>query len=211
MTGTKVLRAQRRRDQVAALRESGLTIDQIAEKLGKGRTTVVNDLRALGLSQDVARRVRVDWDEDALQTLVSMYQRGARYAQIAAAIGCTEGAVTNRVVRLRDDGVLGARKRVAHNKGLSRPLPARHRQVFDEIKAIDGWEDMPRKVLAAHLDMPVNELIAIRSRLVKRGLIEPKSRGRRPAGKVCQVTSADTSTGETGKVTNLWALALGRA
>lgn len=209
MTSIMEIKRQKRRDKIAALRQKGETIDRIAERLGASRSTVVNDLRALGLSQDVSGRVRVDWDDETIQTLVSMYGRGATYGKIAEAIGCTEGAVSNRARKLRDAGVIEERPKVAHNKGTSRDVIEKHRKVLEQMMAIEGWESMPRKVLAAALKMPVNDFISIRSRMLRRGLVPPKSQGKKPAGKDRKVTAP--SAGKTDKATNLWALALGRA
>ncbi len=89
----------------------GLSYPEIGEEMGiNGHTagTMVSKLRNLGRITKV--RCTSNWPEEQDRLVIDLYNKGARYVDIAKALGKSESTIQRRIDFLKSVGELGERK-----------------------------------------------------------------------------------------------------
>ena len=192
--------------KIVALHDKGWSTRQIMAEIGMSQATVrVALYQAHRIPDHSIARLG-----DQFDTVVQGWNDGLTVPQIAERSGKTAAALKWTLVIMRAYGHIEDRPVVPVNKGKHMPMRQRHKDVYDRLVAVPGWEKMKRGDLAAALKMPVNVFIIYWRVFRNRGLVGPKANGhiKGSAADVRAVSRQLSARADKGQ--NLWALALGR-
>lgn len=192
--------------KIVALHDKGLSTRQIMAEIGMSQSTVrVALYQAHRIPDHSIARLG-----DQFDTVVQGWNDGLTTPQLARLAGKTHDSMKWIVIIMRAYGHIEDRPVVPVNKGKHMPLRQKHKDVYDRLVVVPGWEKMKRGDLAAALKMPVNVFIIYWRVFRNRGLVGPKANGhiKGSAADVRAVSRQLSARADTGQ--NLWALALGR-
>lgn len=192
--------------RIVALHDAGLSTRKIMLKVGLSQSVVrVALYRAHRLADHSKSRLG-----DKFDAVVEGWDDGLTLQELADLAGKSHDAMKWIVIIMRAYGHLAERKRAPANKGKHMPMSKKHKDVYDKLLAVPGWEKMKRRELAAALKMPVNVFIIYWRVFRNRGLVSPKAQGH-VKGSAADVRAASRQlTARSGKDQALWATALGR-
>ena len=197
---------EKRLAKVKALHKKGLSIRDIAQRIGVSKTAVSCDLYRIRALPDNSK-TRLG---DKLPLAIEGWNDGVLMRDLAKMCGKSETSMKHIVFIMKCYGHIEERKTPTWNKGKRLPISERHQAVFDKMVSIKGWEKMGRTELAAQLLMPVNDFIAYWRVFCNRGMVTPKPQGRIDgSASSVQAVARGLAGGATPKK-DLWALALGR-
>lgn len=192
--------------KIVALHDKGLSTRQIMAEVGMSQSTVrVALYQAHRIPDHSIARLG-----DQFDTVVQGWSDGLTVPQLAKLVGKTHDSMKWILIIMRAYGHIKERPQVPVNKGKHMPMRQKHKDVYDRLVAVPGWEKMKRGDLAAALKMPVNVFIIYWRVFRNRGLVSPKAKGKTP-GSAADVRSASRRlTSGSDREQNLWATALGR-
>lgn len=197
---------EKRAAKIVALHDKGLSTRQIMTEIGMSQSTVrVALYQAHRIPDHSIARLG-----DQFDTVVQGWSDGLTVPQLAKLVGKTHDSMKWIVIIMRAYGHIKERPQVPVNKGKHMPMRQKHKDVYDRLVAVPGWEKMKRGDLAAALKMPVNVFIIYWRVFRNRGLVGPKANGhiKGSAADVRAVSRQLSARADKGQ--NLWALALGR-
>ena len=197
---------EKRAAKIVALHDKGLSTRQIMAEIGMSQSTVrVALYQAHRIPDHSIARLG-----DQFDTVVQGWSDGLTVPQLAKLVGKTHDSMKWIVIIMRAYGHIKERPQVPVNKGKHMPMRQKHKDVYDRLVAVPGWEKMKRGALAAALKMPVNVFIIYWRVFRNRGLVGPKANGhvKGSAADVRAVSRQLSARADKGQ--NLWALALGR-
>lgn len=197
---------EKRLAKVKALHKKGLSIRDIAQRIGVSKTAVSCDLyRIRSLPDNSKTRLG-----DKLPLAIEGWNDGMLMKDLAKMCGKSETSMKHIIFIMKCYGHIEERKTPTWNKGKRLPISERHQAMFDKMVAVKGWEKMGRTELAAQLHIPVTDFIAYWRVFCNRGMVTPKGQGRiKGSASSVQAVARGLAGGATPKK-DLWALALGR-
>ncbi len=95
---------QRRDDTVADLFMEGLTVEQIAERIGRCRTTVYNHLTKLREEGEIGYAAR-PWTEEEIELALEMRAAGHSFVKVGQALKRRPNNVFEKLSKLRRGGI----------------------------------------------------------------------------------------------------------
>ena len=197
---------EKRLAKVKALHKKGLSIRDIAQRIGVSKTAVSCDLYRIRALPDNSK-ARLG---DKLPLAIEGWNDGMLMKDLAKMCGKSETSMKHIIFIMKCYGHIEERKTPTWNKGKRLPISERHQDMFDKMVAIKGWEKMGRTELAAQLHIPVTDFIAYWRVFCNRGMVTPKGQGRiKGSASSVQAVARGLAGGATPKK-DLWALALGR-
>ena len=197
---------EKRLAKVKALHKNGLSIRDIAQRIGVSKTAVSCDLYRIRALPDNSK-TRLG---DKLPLAIEGWNDGMLMKDLAKMCGKSETSMKHIIFIMKCYGHIEERKTPTWNKGKRLPISARHKAMFDKMVAIKGWEKMGRTELAAQLHIPVTDFITYWRVFCNRGMVTPKGQGRiKGSASSVQAVARGLAGGAKPKK-DLWALALGR-